>query len=402
METELRPLWKDLPQLPLSERDRRWEKIREKMALAGIDCLLLWNTRRSEHIRYVTQLQIRGAVLFPLKGEPIAFTIMLHIGGYAKACQNWIADIRDDIREVPKVIKDLGLARGTIGIVTVSNLPSRMGGEGLPARTQAMLHGTLPEAKFVDATSILEDLEMIKSPHEIEFLRKSAEISYNIFDAIRNAFRPGATECEVYAAMLAAQTATGGDVDSIYLDIGSPPMLHGRLPPYTTRKVQKGDMLITEYHASYAGYLVAAEHTFALGEPHEEIRKVHRVGEECFKQGTASMVIGAQFKDVIAAYRAPADREGIAYVELGIHGHGLSSCEFPTTVYGGAGGIYHNHNLGQIPPVTLQENMVFGHNIDLHNPVWNPNTGIMLGDTIWVTKEGPNKLTSIPLELTVL
>jgi hypothetical protein len=144
METELRPLWKDLPQLPISERDRRWEKIKEKMALAGIDCLLLWNTRRSEHIRYVTQLQIRGAVLFPLKGEPIAFTIMLHIGGYAKACQNWTADIRDDIRDVPKVIRDLGLAKGTIGIVTVSNLASRMGGEGLPARTQGCCTGRCP------------------------------------------------------------------------------------------------------------------------------------------------------------------------------------------------------------------------------------------------------------------
>jgi len=402
MESELRPLWEDLPQMALSERDRRWKKIKEKMALTGIDCLLLWNTRRSEHIRYATQMAIRGAVVFPLKGEPIAFTIMLHIGKYAKACQNWVEDVREDIRELPKTLKDLGLEKGTVGLVSVSNLPSRMGGEGMPARAQTMIQSALPEARFIDATSIFEELEMIKSPIEIEFLHKSAEIAYNIFEAIKNTFQPGTTECEVYAAMLAAQTATGGDVDSIYLDIGSPPMVHARIPPYTTRKVQKGDILITEYHASYAGYLVAAEHTFSIDEPHQEFRKIHQVGEECFRRGTASMTAGTQFSDVLAAYRAPADKAGISYVELGFHGHGLSSCEFPTTVYGGKGGILHEHNLGQVPPIALEENMVFGQNIDIHNAKWNPNTGLMLGDTIWVSSEGPKKLTRIPIELTVV
>jgi len=402
MDVEMRPLWKDLPQLSLGERDRRWKRIKEKMALTGIDCLVLWNTRRSEHIRYATQLAIRGVVVFPLKGEPIAFTFMLHIGKFAKACQNWVTDVREDIHELPKVLKDLGLEKGTVGLVSVSNLPSRMGGEGIPARAEKMLHAALPNARFVDATSIFEELEMIKSPEEIEFLNKSAEIAYNIYEAIKHTFKPGATECEVYAAMLAAQTATGGDVDSIYLDIGAPPMIHGRLPPYTTKKVRAGDILITEFHASYAGYLVAAEHTFAIGEPPAEFRKIHQVGEECFAQGTARMTVGTRFGDALAAYRAPADNAGIAYVELGFHGHGLSSCEFPTTVYGGKGGILHDHNLGQVPPVTLEENMVFGQNIDIHNPRWNPNTGLMLGDTIWVAAAGPKKMTRIPVELTVV
>lgn len=54
------------------------------------------------------------------------------------------------------------------------------------------------------------------------------------------------------------------------------------------------------------------------------------------------------------------------------------------------------------PEIRLEENMVFGQNIDIHNPKWNPNTGLMLGDTIWVTRDGPKKLTRIPVELTIV
>jgi Xaa-Pro aminopeptidase len=179
-------------------------------------------------------------------------------------------------------------------------------------------------------------------------------------------------------------------------------MLHGRLGPFTSRQIQPGDIIITEYHSSYAGYLIASEHSFSLGEPDPAFRRLHGVMEECFSEGMASMTVGTPFSDVIAAYRAPADRNGMAYVELGIHGHGLGSCEPPTTVFGGQSGILHDHFLGQIPDVALADGMVFGQNIDVHDPSFNPNAGLMLGDTVWVTRDGPRKMTRIPAELTIL
>lgn len=261
---DLKPLWKDLPQLPLSERDTRWTNIKTKMEEQGIACLVIWGTGRCEHIRYVSQLGTHGVVLFPLNGEPVVFTDMLHLGRYARACQNWITDVREDVENFPKALKGFGFEKGTYGIVSGTVPHTRLPRHGTLAGA-TMLQSALPDAKLVEATHLFEELEMIKSPFEIALLEKAAGIAYDVFEAMVRAARSGATD-----------------------------------------------------------------------------------------------------------------------------------------VFGGKGGILHDHFLGQIPETCLEENMVFGQNIDIHNPNWNPNAGLMLGDTIWVTKEGPNKLTRVPVELTVV
>lgn len=401
MLSEHSPLWTHIPQLPLGERDRRWSAVHQKMKEAGLDCLLVWGTGRGEHLRYISLLGVRGVALVLSQRDPVVFTDGLVPAQYVRYCHNWVEEVRQDIENLPSALRDYGLDGATIGVVTSKSPQTRLPGEGgLPLA--GWIQGALPRAKLVDATRLLEELEMIKSPAEMEFLHRAAEIAYEVFEAMANAMRPGGTEQEIYSRALAAQTATGGDVTDIWLDVSSPPRLHGRFPPYSSRQIEKGDVLVTEYHTSYGGYLVATEHTISLGEPAVELRQVHRVAEECFREGTASMVVGAKFSDVIAAYRRPADQGGMAYVELGVHGHGLRSCEVPSTVFGGKGGMLHQHRLAYIPDMALQENMVFGQNIDLHNPKWNPNAGVMLGNTIWVTKEGPTVLSRVPTELTVV
>ena len=396
-----RPLWQDLPQLPLAERDRRWLAIHRKMRERGLDALLVWGSGRGEHLRYVSQLGVRGVALLVPHEDPVVFTNGLVASQYVSSGTSWLDNVRSDIENLPSVMKQEGLEGKTVGVVTLKSPHSRLQGEGgLPGA--GWIRGALPGVELVDATEILEDLEMIKSPAELEFLGRAADIAYDVFQSMAESLRPGATEQEIYARMLAAQTATGGDVTDIWLDVSGPPKLHGRYPPYRSRKIEQGDVLLTEYHTSYAGYLVATEHTISLGEPQAELREVHRVAEDCFREGVASMTVGRRFADVIAAYRTPAERAGMAYVELGVHGHGLRSCEFPTTVFGGKNGMLHDHRLAQIPEVALQENMVFGQNIDVHNPSWRRDSGVMLGNTICVTREGPRVLSKVPTELSVV
>jgi hypothetical protein len=45
--------------------------------------------------------------------------------------------------------------------------------------------------------------------------------------------------------------------------------------------------------------------------------------------------------------------------------------------------------------------MVLGTNIDIHNPRWRTDVGVMLGDTLQVTPQGGRRLVGIPLELPV-
>lgn len=401
-----RPIWKDLPQLSLAERDRRWKKIREKMILAGIDCLLTWGSSgawntAAANMRYVTHLAAAGVALFPQEGDPVVWTGLSHTTDYRTATQTWVKDVRPmgPIQAVIHTAKEQGFERSRIGVVGFSNPMARNVPELVPYRAFATFKEALPGAELVNGSWILEELRMIKSPEEIEFLERSARLAELMFQAMVDSARPGVKECEVYANMLRALVANGGEEAMILMDSGSPPLLHGRWPPPTQRPLEKGDIIIVEYHSNYAGYMAAVEHSVSLGEPSQEFREIHQVSQEVFARGTAKMWPGTPFGEVIEAFRAPVQEAGMAYVECGIHGHGLSSCEFPSCVYSKEWG---EHGLAQVPAVELAEGMVFGTNIDIHNPRWSKATGLMLGDTILVTREGPRKLTSIPLEFTVV
>ena len=54
------------------------------------------------------------------------------------------------------------------------------------------------------------------------------------------------------------------------------------------------------------------------------------------------------------------------FIELGLHGHGIVSPEYPTRVYKTSS----SHSLAGSAEdkVVLQENMVFGTNINIHDP----------------------------------
>jgi len=45
--------------------------------------------------------------------------------------------------------------------------------------------------------------------------------------------------------------------------------------------------------------------------------------------------------------------------------------------------------------------MIFGTNIDIHNPRWKTDVGVMFGDTVQVTSSGGRRLVGIPLDLPV-
>ena len=99
LEAKARPLWKDLPQFSLRERDRRWGRIRQKMGIQGLDCLIIFSTRTMYHggtanFRYVTQLETAGNVIFPLQGEPVVSPAVIHLGEYATLAQKWVKDVR--------------------------------------------------------------------------------------------------------------------------------------------------------------------------------------------------------------------------------------------------------------------------------------------------------------------
>ena len=183
-------------------------------------------------------------------------------------------------------------------------------------------------------------------------------------------------------------------------------LLHGRGQPLspTTRPLKKGDLVITEFHTSYGGYLTGCEKSVFLGKPPRELQRLHDVAVECLETGIEKLRPGMAIGEAVEAFRKPARKAGMDYIELGFHGHGLSSPEYPRTAtmpserlrYGqGPEGSFRGLGSAEI-----RENMVVATNIDIHDPAWRKDVGLMgPADTIWVSDKGPVKLVSTPLEL---
>lgn len=423
-----------LPQFSLTERNRRWVAVRENMALHSLDCLLVWGNDRfsgtgAANLRYLTQItgQTMGGIgLFPLEGKPIVFAGSTHLQAYPypvyRSFQNWVDETRplSGFTSIIDTLKERGYERANIGLVGFSGA---FRSYIIPYQQYNLLREELPRATFIEATPLLEKVRMIKSPEEIEMLKKSGQIARLKIDAMIEAVKMGAKECEVFADMVKADISNGGEAfifnmlasGSVTDDGYTQHLLHGRGQPLspTTRVLKRGDLIITEFHTSYGGYLAAVEKSVFIGDPPEELRRIHDVAVECFKNGIERLRPGTTLSDVVEAFRSPVYKAKMDYIEIGFHGHGLSSPEFPAITYPpkpkeedfGEHKRIGKESLageGGLLSLMIQENMVFGTNIDIHDPAWRNDVGIMLGDTIWVTKDGPQRLVNTPLEFTTV
>lgn len=402
-----------LPQLSLAERDRRWAALRNAMEKDGLDCLFIWANNRSwgiglQNFRYVTHVGAReGIALFSLKRDPIVFAGNPHYyvpyNIFAEH-QNWTKDVRilSGIAPVIEAIKELGLEKSKFGVVDTRG---ELTYHTIPYEPFKALVEALPGAKFQNATMLVEEIRMIKSAEEITFLQKSGDIAQAMVQRMVDTCRPGIPEAEVYAEMHKALLVNGGEdyvfniFDSGNLNDVDLHLQHGKENPLspTMRMLRQNDVIMTEFHSNYGGYLTGCEKSVFLGNPPQELKDLHELCLEAFDRGTAAMKPGNTFGIAVEAFRKPVLDAGMDFIELGLHGHGMGSPEFPTRVYKSSS----SHTLAgsAVDKVVLQENMVFGTNIDIHNPKWRKDLGLMFGDTVVVTARGPRSLINTPRDL---
>lgn len=417
MKAEIMDLKPYLPQLSLTERDRRWRAARERMAARGIDCLIVWGNTISQglgmtNVRYLTQVGSwhGGIALFPIEGEVTLFSAPRHMSlpynGYL-AAQDWVQDIRPySMKAVLEEIKTRRYERGKIGIVTYGNV---VAGNNLTYHDYLALQAGLPHATLTDESEMIEELRRTKSPEEIAMLERSGEIARKVVETMIETAAPGVRENELYAAMIHTQLVEGAE-PNIFILMSSGPiggngglqrrLLHGNDQPLcpSQRPLERGDLVICEFHVSYGGYLSAVEFTVAVGEPPREVRDLHAAAVECLESAVEICRPGTTVHELAAAMREPVKRRDLDYIELGFHNHGLSSADFPTIVYKPGWGRMAGDGM---PDFALQEDMVLGTNIDIHNPRWRTDVGVMLGDTLHVTSSGERRLVGIPLEFAV-
>ncbi len=407
------------PQMPIRERDRRWDTVRKYMRMSGYDALIFlgndiyWGMGMA-NLRYMFQVdsQIGADALFPLEGKPIIWNSVQHMNRPTSAylsVQEWVDDVRTRVgpKGMADELRSRNLANGRIGLV----------GFGNSIQLTSFLHSDivtlekeLPNVTFVDITSFLSYLRLVKTEDEIDMLRKAGQIARKVVDTMIESSRPGKIEAEVYADMIRTQIASGGDPNVFNLFTSGPVehspkelwhMLHGSDQPVspTQRPLAAGDLVLSEFHTKYGGYRCHTEFTVYLGKnPPKELRRIWDVSVECLEASKDALVAGRTFREAWEMVRRPAEKAGLDYVELGFHGMGTASPEFVSAVYPPGYGRPNANGTG-IGDLLLEEGMAFGNNIDLHDSNWKVDVGCMLSDFMIVRPGRAECLVNVPTEM---
>src|SRR3990172_2492633 len=195
-------LMKYLPQFSLAERDRRWAAARRRMATAGIDVLLLigndffWDMGMV-NLRYLTQIgsKLGGYALFFLDDDPVVWNSNLpHMYSPTNihlSTQEWVHDIRvsEGVPGIAAELRARGSDKARIGLAafssTIVTIPTILHAE------MVALERELPNATFIQAGWILEELRTIKSEEEIAMLARAGEIARKTVDTMIKVARPG-------------------------------------------------------------------------------------------------------------------------------------------------------------------------------------------------------------------
>ena len=159
-------------------------------------------------------------------------------------------------------------------------------------------------------------------------------------------------------------------------------------------------MITCEMHPKYGGYYTHVERTFCIGEPEREYRKIYEGCLSAYEKGMEFFKPGVKITGPIEAIRSVIEAKRLGICEAGMHGHGLSSLEYPR---------YRLHALqsdaGALGPMvsTLRPGMVFALNIDLVDPAWrNGETGCVFAETIVITENGARRMHTFSMELQVI
>ena len=270
----------------------RQQAAREQLAQRKLDGLLMF---RQESMYYLTGYDTFGYCFFQCLYLGVDGTVIL----LTRA---------PDLRQArhTSVIQDIRIWVDEAGKNPADNLRQvlaehgcqgkRLGIEfdayGLTAHNWRRVEAALANfCTLEDASDLVSQLRVIKSPAEIAYVRQAAELADQALDAAVDATHAGAFEGDILAALQGAVFKGGGDYPGNEAIIGSGQ--DALLCRYFSgrRHLSEQDQLTLEFAGTYRHYHACLMRTIIIGEPdpeHIAMHKVLRGGYGCQYCGIAA------------------------------------------------------------------------------------------------------------------
>lgn len=279
----------------------------------------------------------------------------------------------------------------------------------LPVNNYRVYEEFFPKTRFVDASRIIRETRMKKSPYEIGLIEKAAQMNDGFFGVVKRYLREGISEIE-FAGLLEAHYRRQGHqglvrvrafnqelfyghimsgsnlaVPSCSVGPTGGPGPHALYPQGAGKKIiRRGEPVQVDYVAVYEGYLVDQARTFFLDEPGPEFLSVHSLALAIQDAIVHECRIGKSAEDLYNIAISMAQNAGRLEGFLGHpfpvpfvgHGIGLELDELPI--------------VGKKSPHVLEEGMV----IAIEPKFIFPEKGLAgIENTFVMTADGLKKLT---------
>ncbi|UWR14002.1 M24 family metallopeptidase [Sulfitobacter sp. M368] len=300
---------------------RRIAKTRTAMDAAGLEAIVVcdpsnmsWLTGYDGWSFYVYQ-----GVVLTQSGDPVWWgramdavgagrTVFMdgadHIRGYDDTyVQN---PDKHPMSDLAGLLNELGLSNARIGV--------EMDNYYYSAKAHMTLTGALPEARFADATGLVNWQRAVKSQTEIEYMRRAARIVEVMHERVLELAEPGLRKndliAEIYATAIRGAEGHWGDYPAIVPM--APSGLDATAPHLTwdDRPMQKGEATFFEIAGAHRRYQCPQSRTLFLGDVPQKYRDAESAVLDAIEAGLEQAKPGNQAQDIANAFNATLNKAG--------------------------------------------------------------------------------------------
>lgn len=377
-----------------TEFEQRISLAREAMRAEGLSGLLIV---APESQYYLTGYDTSGYVFFQclvLTADEQSLTLLTRLPDYQQALRTSIVeDVRlwygptdaDPSRDLQKILKEKGLEGESVGI--------EMDSFGLSAAKYDALNKRFAGwCKLQNASHVVRQLRLVKSPAELVYVRRAAELADDSLIAMLSLAKPGSFEGEIAAVGQHVILVGGGD------PAPSGPVLGSGEKALLVRAstgfdyLRDVDQLTLEFAASYRRYCACLMRTAVIGKAHPKHQHMFDTTKEALVAMTEAAVPGRPLGDIDRAHRRIYDQAGYSGQRLASCGYSLGATFRPIWM--------------DTPPLLQEDNETLakrGMTLFLHAILIDSDNelAMSLGHTIEVTEHGAESMSNLDPEFQI-
>lgn len=309
--------------ISLPEFKRRHTAIRDLMKKEGVDCLLITGLSddfNRGNIRYITGYGRGGTCIFPVEGNPVYLVAPNQAASpkMRKMLEAWgLLELRETPDPVQQAARELSRFAGKkrIGIVGMNCLSVPM---------YLAVKEKYPQ--FIDSTGIFEQLRVIKSPEEIEKMRRAAEVADSVYDMLKACIHPGLIDFEIYGEVKKTIYDMGCEYSFDLIDAEGARLNMTYWP--TGERLKKDSTLFMEITPAFEGYYAQLPVTLPVWDYPPGIQKMVNVWEKANKAALTVLRPGTRVSDVYYALVNTVRENGFISPLRPGHAIGLDALDF--------------------------------------------------------------------------